>query len=289
MTNYNRRHFLEKSMLGLASTALLSELPLTGYTETQTTKTAHSVGFQVYPIREMLVKDFAGTLKMMAGLEYKGVEMCSPPGYIDSGFEPLVKMKPDEMRKIIIDAGLQCESSHFTFGELKDNLNERIDFSKRLGLTQMICSSFWLPKGAPMSDWLKSCDQLNEIGLKTKKAGIQLGFHNHHMEFEKIDGELIYDKLLKQLDPELVKMQFQVAVISVGYKASTYFIKYPNRFISAHLADWSTSQNKQVSVGKGVVDWKEFYKAAITGGVKNFYVEMNMDTLKESAQYLIAL
>ena len=60
-----------------------------------------------------------------------------------------------------------------------------------------------------------------------KKAGIQAGYHNHHMEFEKLDGQFIYDALLKQLDPNYVKMQFQVAVISFGYKASDYFNKFP--------------------------------------------------------------
>ena len=289
MNTLNRRQFIGKSMLGLGSAALLSHLPLTGHAAIVSSHPKHPVGFQVYTIREMLVKDFPGTLKMMAKLGYQGVEMCSPPGYITSGFEPLVKMKPEVMRKIITDAGLTCESSHFTFGELKDNLAERIEYSKKLGLKQMICSSFWLPKEATMTDWLKACDQLNEIGLKTKKAGIQLGFHNHHMEFEKIDGELIYDALLKQFDPELIKMQFQVAVISIDYKASDYFLKYPGRFISAHLADWSSAENKQVSVGKGIVDWGEFYNAAEIGGVKNFFVEMDMDKFQESVENIRAM
>jgi sugar phosphate isomerase/epimerase len=289
MNTFNRRQFIGKSMLGLGSAVLLSQLPLTGQSALPGSHSRHPVGFQVYTIREMLVKDFPGTLRMMAKLGYQGVEMCSPSGYITSGFEPLVKMKPENMRKIITDAGLLCESSHFTFGELKDNLSDRIEFAQKLGLTQMICSSFWLPKEATMSDWLKSCDQLNEIGLKTKKAGIQLGFHNHHMEFEKIDGELIYDAILKKFDPELIKMQFQVAVISIGYKASSYFAKYPGRFISAHLADWSSTENKQVPVGKGIVDWSEFYNAAEIGGVKNFYVEMDMDKFKDSVEFIKAM
>ena len=289
MNTFNRRQFIGKSMLGLGSAALLSQFPLAGQSAVPGTKTGRIVGFQVYTIREMLVKDFPGTLKMMAKLGYQGVEMCSPSGYITSGFEPLVKMKPEDMRKMITDSGLTCESSHFTFGELKDNLNERIEFAQKLGLTQMICSSFWLPKEATMSDWLKSCDQLNEIGLKTQKAGIQMGFHNHHMEFEKIGGELIYDAILKQFDPELIKMQFQVAVISIGYKASSYFMKYPGRFISAHLADWSSTENKQVPVGKGIVDWGEFYNAAEVGGVKNFYVEMDMDKLHASVEFIKAI
>jgi sugar phosphate isomerase/epimerase len=150
----------------------------------------------------------------------------------------------------------------------------------------MILSSFGLSRKATLSDWLKAADELNKIGMKAKNGGIQMGFHNHHMEFEQIEGTLIYDALLKQFDPEYIKMQFQVAVINIGYKASTYFTKYPGRFISAHLADWSSEKKTEVPVGKGIVDWKEFFATVETGGVKNIFVEMGEDTFKESADYL---
>ena len=286
MDTINRRNFIRKGALGLGSAALMSRFPFTTDATPRRLDLLNTIGFQVYTIREMVVRDFSGTLKMMKKLGYQGVEMCSPSGYISSGFEPLVKMKPEDIQKIMSDTGLCCVSSHFTFDELKNNLDERMEFAHKLGLTQMICSSFWLPKGATMSDWLKSVDQLNEIGLKTNRAGLQMGFHNHHMEFEEIEGELIYDALLKNFDPELIKMQFQVAVISIGYKASDYFLKYPGRFISSHLSDWTPAEKKQVAIGKGIVDWNVFFKAAKTGGLKNFYVEMDMDKFADSASFI---
>jgi len=106
------------------------------------------------------------------------------------------------------------------------------------------------------------------------------------MEFEKLDGVLIYDELMRRFDPELVKMQFQVAVIRIGHKAADYFNKYPGRYISAHLADWSTTENKMVPCGQGIVDWKELLAAADKCGVKNYFVEMAPETFKDSATYL---
>jgi len=282
----NRRQFIGKSALGIGSAMLATQIPMNLIAGTGSKALKKPLGFQVWTVKDQLIKDFAGTLKMMAAQGYQSVEMCSPPGYESSGFGPLISMKAKDMRKIVEDAGLVLESTHYGMGELREKLNERIDFALESGQKQMICSSFWLPKDAKMSDWMKAVDELNEIGAKTKKAGIQTGFHNHHMEFEKIDGLLIYDELMNHFDPDLVKMQFQVAVISIGYKAATYFNKYPGRFISAHLADWSSVDNKQVAIGQGIVDWKELFAAAEKCGVKNYFVEMEPETFKESAIYI---
>lgn len=280
----SRRNFLKISGAALGGAALLNHIPIDAFGGVK--NTPKSFGFQVWTIRKELVNDFPGTLKKMADMGYKEVEMCSPLGYSNSGFEPLNHMSGSEMRKIVEDAGLKCTSSHFNMGELRAHLDDRIEWAKGLGMKQMIASSFGLPKDASVDDFRRAADELNGIGEKTKNAGVQMGFHNHHMEFEKRGNELIYDALLDQLDPELVKMQFQVAVVDIGYKAADYFRKHPGRFISAHLADYSAEQKKQVPIGQGIVDWSELFKAAKKGGVKNFYVEMDPDTFEPSAEYL---
>jgi sugar phosphate isomerase/epimerase len=247
------------------------------------------IGCQSWPVREALAKDFPGTLKQLAGVGFRTLEMCSPPGYATSGFGPLAKMKAAEIRQAIDAAGLRCESSHFQFRELRESLDERIAWSKEMRLTQMVLSTFGLPNNAPMADWMRAADELNKIGDETQKAGIQLGFHNHNFEFQTIDGVLVYDKLMGQLDAKLVKMQFQVSVVSLGYEAATYLTKYPGRFLSLHLADWSAAEKKTVAIGKGVVDWVKLFAAARTGGVKNYFVEMDLDLMKASIPYLHGL
>lgn len=286
MKKISRRDFLGKSALGIGSAVLASHIPIDSYSNGLPKTVKLPLGFQVWTIKDKLIKDFPGTLKEMAGLGYKTVEMCSPPGYESSGFGPLMKLTAKEMKTIINDAGLAFESTHYGMTELRKSLDERIAFAAESGQKQMILSSFGLPRTATMSDWMKAADELNTIGMKSKKSGIQMGFHNHHGEFEKIDDTLIYDALLKQFDPDYVKMQFQVAVISIGYKASDYFTKYPGRFISAHLADYSPTDKKNVTLGKGIVDWKEFFASVEKGGVKNIFVEMDMETFKDSAAFI---
>lgn len=154
----------------------------------------------------------------------------------------------------------------------------------------MILSSFGLPHDAGMDQWRRAAEGLNKIGEQTLKAGVQVGYHNHDTEFKKFDGVLVYDELLNRFDPKLVKLQFQVAVISLGYQAAPYLTKYPGRFISLHLADWSDANKKDVPVGKGVVDWPKLFAAAKTCGVKNYFVEVNnLEATKASYPYLHAL
>jgi len=280
----SRRDFFKISGLSLSAAALTSIFPFdTMGIEAPKPK---SFGFQVWTIKDDLFKDFRGTLAKMAQMGYKEVEMCSPLGYSSSGFDVLHKMSGTEMRKIIEGVGLKCESSHYGMGELRDSLDNRIEWSQQMGIKQIIASSFWLPEDASIDDYRKACDELNEIGLKIKAAGIQTGFHNHHMEFQKRGNDLIYEAMMAELDPEIVKMQFQVAVVDIGYKAADYFRKYPGRFVSAHLADYSTEKKTQVPIGQGVVDWKDFFEAAKVGGVKNFFVEMAPEAFPESAKFL---
>ncbi len=282
-----RRSFIKTSGAAVATAALLSRMPLELLASESASK-VESFGFQVWTIRKELVSNFAGTLKKMAAMGYSQVEMCSPLGYSMAGFKPLNEMSGTEMRKIIEDSGLKCISSHFTSGELKNSLDNRIEWASQIGMKQMVQS---MPdinlRNATLDDWRKAAHELNLIAEKTKAAGIQMGYHNHNFEVQEVDGKLIYHVLMEELDPDLVKMQFQVAVIDEGFIAQDFFRKYPGRFISAHLADYSTELEKQVPIGQGIVDWADFFKAAKEVGIKNYFVEMDPATFPESAQYLL--
>ena len=66
------------------------------------------------------------------------------------------------LKKIIEDAGLKCISSHFNMGEMRDELDQSLEWAQEMGINQVICSSFWLPEEVTVDDFRRSCDELNQ-------------------------------------------------------------------------------------------------------------------------------
>jgi len=247
------------------------------------------IGCQTYPVGRMIAKDFPGTIKLLAAAGFEAIELCSPVGYVDSGFGGLAKYKGSELRKMIADLGVKCESSHFDIGELRKDQAGRIAWAKEVGLTQMLVPSLDGPKHPTMDDVKRAADEYNKMGEKAAAAGIQQGLHNEDFELTIVNGKRTYDLLLELLDPKLVKFQFQVSTISRGYDAAEYFYKYPGRFISMHVQGWNAKTRKIAAVGQDSLDWKKIFTAAKTGGIKNYFVEMNLELMRASVPYLRSL
>jgi sugar phosphate isomerase/epimerase len=285
MSAISRREFVKSAATYTAAASFLS----TGALELRANPLGMPIGCQTWPVREMIAKDFPGTIKQLADAGFQTIELCSPVGYNDSGFAGLAKYKGAELRKILGDAGVGCVSSHFGIDELRKDQQRAIDWAKDVGLTQMLVPSLDGPKNPTMDDVKRAADEYNKMGEQSAQAGIQQGLHNENFELSMVDGKRTYDLLLDLLDPKLVKFQFQVSTISNGYDAAEYFTKYPGRFISMHVQGWSANTRKIVAVGQGTLDWKKIFIAARTGGIKNYFVEMNLDLMKASVPYLRSL
>ena len=282
MAEISRREFVKTAAAGAAAGGLL----MSSAVELNANPLGLPIGCQTWPVREMIAKDFPGTLKQLKAAGFQNIEMCSPVGYSDNDFGGLTKYSGKELKKIINDAGLSCISSHFGMDELRKNQEDRIAWAKDLGLTQMLVASLGGPKNPTMDDVKRAADEYNKFGEKAAQAGIQQGLHNEDFECSTVDGKRTYDVLFELLDPKLVKFQFQVSTIEQGFDAAEYLTKYPGRFISMHVQGWSATSKKIVPVGQGTLDWKKIFAAAKVGGVKNYFVEMDLDKMRASVPYL---
>ena len=282
MPAISRREFCQTAAGLAAAFGLVS----TGALKLRANPLGLPIGCQTWPVREMIAKDFPGTLKVLAGAGFQTIELCSPVGYADSGFAGLAKYSGSELRTILSDAGVSCVSSHFGIKELRDNQEARIAWAKDVGLTQMLVPSLEGPEHPTLDDVKRAAAEYNKMGERAARAGIHQGLHNEDFEMSSVNGKRTYDLLFELLDPKLVKFQFQVSTISAGYDAAEYFTRYPGRFISMHVQGWSAKTRKITPVGQGTLDWKKIFRAAQTGGIKNYFVEMNLDLMKASVPYL---
>src|SRR5579863_7803220 len=255
MRTISRREFVKTA----SATAVAGNVLLSGVKMAHANPLGLPIGCQTWPVRSMIAADFPGTLKELAAAGFQSVELCSPVGYADSGFGGLSKLSGQELRRMLLDAGLTCVSSHFSPNELRKDQDGRIAWAKDVGITQMLVASLGGPKNPTMDDVKRAADGYNKIGEKAASAGIIQGLHNEDFECTQVNGQRTYDLLFKLLDPRFVKFQFQVSTIKDGFDAAEYFNKYPGRFISMHVQGWSTSARAEEPVGHDSLDWKKIF------------------------------
>src|SRR5262245_6181117 len=110
MPAISRRAFVKSTATAVAAAGFISA----GGSELMANPLGLPIGCQTWPVRQMIAKDFPGTIKQLAAAGFESIELCSPVGYADNDFSGLAKYRGAELRKILGDAGVTCVSSHFT-------------------------------------------------------------------------------------------------------------------------------------------------------------------------------
>ncbi len=285
----NRRTFLETASTVTAATLLTSRLGWAAGDH----KIA-KVGLQLYTVRDLMKSDFDGTIAKVAQIGYKEVEFA---GYFGRTGE--------QVRAVCEKNGLSPVATHVQYDELDDKFPGVIETSKAIGLEYIVCP--WIPEELRKSPdiWKQASAKFNHCGELSKKAGMQFAYHNHWFEFLPVDGKLPYDQLLKECDPNLVKMEMDLCwITAAGGDPLKYFNLYPGRFPLVHVKDLKTlphitaggSQNygdtvDLTEVGSGLIDWKRIFAQSEKAGIKHYIVEHDhpkqpFDSIAKSYDYL---
>lgn len=265
-----RRDFL-KTTGGLAASALLTP-HLTRAAKVK------NVGIQLYTVRKEMLADAKGTLQKLAKIGYKELESARS----DKG--NYYGLQPKEIKKIAGDLGMTVRSGHV---HIDKDWQRSVDAAAEAGQTYLICSS--MPsEGQTVANYQRCADLFSKAAEQCTKAGLVFGYHNHEYEFEKADGQVLYDILLERTDPKLVKMEMDLGwVIVTGNDPLAYFKKYPDRFPLWHLKDMDKAKKESTEFGKGDINIKQMLQNMASSGVKYFFVEQEEypHTALESAQY----
>lgn len=272
----NRRDFLYKSGVAVASSFFIPSLLHGCTSQTSVTK---DVGLQLYTIREALSEDFAGSLKKVAALGYKNLELFN---YNDGKyFGNSIK----EVKNMVSDLGMKIRSSHVGTGQHNPDYvgtptngwEKAVEDAAMLEQEYIVVAYLQKSERTSIDDYKKVVDLLNKAGETAKKAGIKLAYHNHDFEFEPFDGEMPYDMMLAQCDKNLV--QFEMDLYWMKYANQdplTYFEQHSGRFPLWHVKDMSADEDKFFSsVGDGIINWQRLFEKAEASGLKYYFVEQD--------------
>jgi sugar phosphate isomerase/epimerase len=255
------------------------------------------LGVQLYTVRDLMAKDFEGTLAKVAELGYKEVEFA---GYF--------KQSPQDVKAILARHGLTAPSTHIDYASLGDAFEKIVEASRTIG-HRFIVNPFLDEEMRKQPDvWKRVAATFNRAGEISRKAGIQFAYHNHHFEFVPADGTMPYDLLLKECDPNLVKMELDLCWITVaGQDPLTYFKRYPGRFPLVHVkglkklpegaapVPFDKAIPNITDVGSSdIINWKRIFAASEQAGIRHYFVEHDqpsspLESLQRSARYLAAL
>lgn len=247
-------------------------------------------GLQLWTVREDLEKNYDATLRKIAEIGYREIELFELP------------MPVSTYKKKFAEARLACVSGHFELDSFKSQ--QTIDRVKEMGMKYMIVvfPTLRSPKDANLAhmkfdalvplyekisldDYKWNAEQLNKYGAVLKKHGLQLGYHNHAVDLKKFGDVVALDLLIQSTDPSLVVFELDCGhVIHAGYDPIAYLKKYPARIQLLHLKDLkpgfevttslaAEDMGTNAEIGDGVIPWEQLFKAAKQGAVKHYFVE----------------
>ncbi|TAL64034.1 MAG: sugar phosphate isomerase/epimerase [Bacteroidetes bacterium] len=275
----SRRNFVKTGALAALAAAVI---PGSVFAAPQNKK--RMVGLQLYSVRDDMGKDPLGSLTQVAKMGYVYVEHANYRNRKFYGYTPL------EFRKILDGLGLKMISGHTVMGkehwdetkkDFSDSWKFTVDDAAVLGQKWVVSPSMDDTMRKTYDDFKHYMDIFNKCGELCRKSGMKFGYHNHWFEFnEKLNGEKIFDIIMKSIDPNLVALQLDIGnLYNGGAVALDVLNQYPGRFEIIHAKDeieskGGTGEEKYIStiLGEGIVNAQKTIELATKIGGTNCYI-----------------
>ncbi len=231
-----------------------------------------NVALQLYTVREACARDFKGTLKRLAEIGYKNVELAGLHG-----------LAPEELKYTLDALGLRAVSAHESQDALTQDLDGVLSRMKAMGVEYIVCPGAAATHETDPAAWDHLAEQFETVGRGCRDAGLVFAYHNHAHEFQMVDGRYGLDYLMEKTSPDLVRLEVDAGwVWFAGVDPAAYLRKYPGRAPLIHAKDHDREdKNLNRPVGDGAVDWNAVFAAAREIGVQYAIVEEDKTILPE--------
>jgi sugar phosphate isomerase/epimerase len=272
----SRRTFVKAGTLAALGTSLL---PGTLF---GSAKDKGVVGLQLYSVREDMLKDPVGSLTKLAKMGYVYVEHAN---YINRKF---YGYSAPEFKKVLDSLGLKMISGHTVMKkehwdeakkDFSDSWKQTVEDAAVLEQKYVISPSMDESMRNKYDDFKRYMEVFNKCGELCNKKGMKFGYHNHDFEFsEKLNGEKLFDILMKSIDPHLVVVQLDIGNLYNGGGIAIDIVnQYPGRFENIHVKDeikaaGGREKYESTILGEGIVDTQKVLDLATKIGGTTCYI-----------------
>lgn len=294
--NGTRRAFLGTAAAGLAAVGLASTATTAQAAESSGHHGRHhdrhcrrriprgGIGMHLYTMRSVLETDFEGTLEQLADI-----------GYATVGVSGRFGRNATQIREVLDDVGLKAALEHVGYGIVAGSgLQQAIADVHTLGGEWVVVPSLPTEMHTP-AGYREAAAAMNRAGRVARESGLgPVLFHNHDADHRVVDGEVLYDILLNETDPEYVGFELDVYwAAKGGADPRRLFVTEGPRFPALHVKDMAPNGDF-ADVGSGVLDFAEMFETAHRGGVRQWLVEHDspkdpMATARNSYRHLSRL
>ncbi|MFN8663147.1 MAG: sugar phosphate isomerase/epimerase [Thermomicrobiales bacterium] len=218
------------------------------------------VGLQLYSVRNALARDPWGTLAQLAEAGFTHLEAANHHARTDPGVG--FGVAAPELRAQLADLGLSIIGCHINPLDL-EILPRALEYQAELGNTQFGCDIEFFPYGD--RDYvLRRSELYNQVGELARAHGMRFYYHNHFQEFQRFGDEYVYDLILQNTDPELVKLELDTYwMYRGGQDPITWMQKCADRVILLHQKDFPAGAPQPLNLYDGVVSPTENIDMAV--------------------------
>ncbi len=290
------------------------------------TRLVERVGLGLFSIPHLLEEDFEGTMRLLADIGYKEIEIYGPYpfsvpaahemwaaitpqlGFSISGY---YGMEPEALRGLLDEVGISVPSLHVDLGTLRERIDETGEAVRMLGAGYAGIAAIPEEERATLDDYRRLADEFNEIGRRAVERGFRFLYHNHGYGLTGMEGSIPMHILLERIDPSVVSLEMDIYwTVAGGADPIGYLQNWPDHYRLMHIKDmtelvrfagngdnpneWMELFPFMASVGAGVLDISAIVAEASASGVEHFYVERDLapdpvDMLQTSYDYLSSL
>lgn len=245
------------------------------------------IGAQLFTVRKhtQTINDFECSLKKIAEIGYQTIQL--------SGTGPF---SAEQVREACQKYKLMPICTHRSWDELYHHTDESVQFHKTIGCN--IAGIGAMPKLRDGFTWEEVVDfvkKMNEVSRIFKKNGITLTYHNHDVEFGKIDGKRPIDYILEHGEFDFIVDVYWVAC--AGVDPARFIQQLDSRVQVVHFKDLTVpplgKAQQMTEVMEGNLEWDSIIQASEETGARWAVVEQDIclgdpfDSLRISYNHLL--